>query len=127
MTEFDILRFARIQVLGVTSPQVYLKVKGNWTGGHQENLAARACNINHGPGKSLWHCIGNPEDINKFRKKAKDIYGIDIILQEGLWFADIDFCLGNNIPVVTFNQKPGDMVILGPGTQHWVKSLGLTT
>ena len=34
MTEYDILRFARIKVLGVTEPQVYLKVKGNWTGGH---------------------------------------------------------------------------------------------
>ena len=34
MTQPDIMRFARIQVLGVTTPQIYLKVKGNWTGGH---------------------------------------------------------------------------------------------
>jgi len=80
MTEHDILRFARIQVLGVTSPQVYLKVRGNWTGGHQENLSARAGNLNHGPAKTLWHCVGKPKDIKKFRTKAKLTYGIDLIL-----------------------------------------------
>ena len=67
----DILRFARIDVLGVTSPQVYLKVKGNWTGGHQENLNARAANLNIGPASSLWHCVGGLKQIELFRELAK--------------------------------------------------------
>ncbi len=61
------LKYAKIDVAGVTEPQIYLKVKGNWTGGHQENLRVRATNINMGPGKSLWHCVGNPKVIEKFR------------------------------------------------------------
>jgi hypothetical protein len=34
MSDYDLLKYANINVLGVTSPQIYLKVKGNWTGGH---------------------------------------------------------------------------------------------
>ena len=45
----DMLNFSQVDVLGLTTPQTYLKVKGNWTGGHQENLRVRAANINHGP------------------------------------------------------------------------------
>ena len=78
MSKFDILRFAQVQVLGITQPQVYLKVKGNWTGGHQENLRVRATNINHGPGSSLWHCVAEPETISKFRKLAKKTFSIDL-------------------------------------------------
>ena len=33
-SEHDILKHSQIDILGVTKPQVYLKVKGNWTGGH---------------------------------------------------------------------------------------------
>jgi len=28
----------------------------------------RAANINFGPGKSTWHCIGGSENIENFRK-----------------------------------------------------------
>jgi histone demethylase len=62
----DMLRYAKINVLGVTVPQVYMKVKGNWTGGHQENLRVRATNINHGPDKSMWHCVGGEKQIERF-------------------------------------------------------------
>ena len=103
MSKHDILRFSRVVVLGVNSPQVYLKVKGNWTGGHQENLSLRALNINHGPSSSLWHCVNKPEEIDQFRKLALQTYKIDLKKHEGLWFSDIDFCLGNKISVTTFN------------------------
>ena len=58
LSEHDMLRYAKVDILGVTAPQIYLKVKGNWTGGHQENLRVRATNINHGTDSSIWHCIG---------------------------------------------------------------------
>jgi hypothetical protein len=37
--------------------QMYMKVKGVWTGGHQENICLRAININHGPADSLWYAV----------------------------------------------------------------------
>ena len=127
MTKHDILRFSRVEVLGVNCPQVYLKVKGNWTGGHQENLNLRALNINHGPSSSLWHCVTKPEQIDYFRKLALETYKIDLKKHEGLWFSDIDWCIANKIPVITFNQKEGDIVLLAPSVLHWVRSLGLTS
>jgi len=63
----------------------------------------RATNINHGPGSSLWHCVGDPKTIDKFRDLAKKNYKIDLFKHEGLWFSDIDYCLANGIPVTTFN------------------------
>lgn len=53
-----------------------------------------------------------------------EIYKTDIIKREGLWFADIDFCLAKKIPIVSFNQRQGDLVILGPGCEHWVRGFG---
>ena len=127
MSKQDICRFARIEVLGVTKPQIYLKVKGNWTGGHQENLRLRAANINHGPSSSLWHCVGIPKNIEKFVQLAKQRYKLCVYRDEGLWFCDPDFCLANGIELITLNQREGDLVILKPGTIHWVRSLGLTS
>ena len=127
MSKHDILRFSRVNVLGVNTPQVYLKVRGNWTGGHQENLSLRALNINFGPASTIWHGIALPKDIEKFRELVLEKYKLDIKKQEGLWFCDIDFCLANNIPVITFNQRKGDLVLLGPSVLHWVRTLGLTT
>lgn len=49
---------------------MYLKVKGNWTGGHQENLRLRAVNLNHGPDSSIWNCIAI-KDLDQFRTKVK--------------------------------------------------------
>ena len=42
---------------GCSSPQFYLKVKGCWTGGHQENINMCAVNINHGPDSSEWYTV----------------------------------------------------------------------
>ena len=33
-TKYDILSYCRNQIQGVNSPQIYIKVKGCWTGGH---------------------------------------------------------------------------------------------
>lgn len=127
MSEFDMLSFARIKILGVTDPQVYLKVKGNWTGGHQENLRVRATNINHGPHSSLWYNVGGQQNIDRFRQLAQADFKIDIFKSEGQWFCDPDYCIANGIPIKIINQKAGDMIVLQPGTVHWVRSLGLTT
>jgi hypothetical protein len=44
----DGLSYLIQSVKGMTIPQIYIKVKGVWTGGHEENLRAQAVNINHG-------------------------------------------------------------------------------
>jgi len=48
------------KVLGVNTVQVYLKVPGARTPGHQENLCLPAVNINIGPGDTSW--LGCPEE-----------------------------------------------------------------
>jgi len=50
----DSLQYVRKHILGMTKPQLYIKVKGSWTGGHEENLRYRAVNLNHGPESSQW-------------------------------------------------------------------------
>lgn len=39
---------------------MYIKVKGAYTGGHEENLRFWAVNLNHGPDSSTWYCV--PKD-----------------------------------------------------------------
>lgn len=48
-SEFDLLSYLDHDVPGCSSPQMYFKVPGCWTGGHQENVNMSALNINHGP------------------------------------------------------------------------------
>lgn len=45
----DVLSLMDKHVEGCSLPQFYLKVKGVWTGGHQENINMCSININHGP------------------------------------------------------------------------------
>lgn len=50
--DFDLLSYLDEDIPGCSVPQFYLKVKGCWTGGHQENVNMCAININHGPDPS---------------------------------------------------------------------------
>lgn len=122
----DSLQYVRQLIHGVTQPQIYLKVKGSWTGGHEENLRFRAVNINHGPSSSEWNCVGS-SNWSLLREAVRDVYDVDIYKNEGLWFADVDFCLGRKIPIIWFNQREGDLVLLGPGLEHWVRAFGKAT
>lgn len=119
----DALQWVRSHIMGMTQPQMYMKVKGSWTGGHEENLRYRAVNLNHGPDSSEWNLVGSAYSA-KLRQEVRDIYRTDIYKKEGLWFADVDFCLAKKIPVTCFNQVKGDLVILGPGCEHWVRGFG---
>jgi len=51
LSSFDGLAYLQKPILGVTKPQLYLKVEGVWTGAHQENLCLCSVNLNHGMGK----------------------------------------------------------------------------
>ncbi|CAD8163341.1 unnamed protein product [Paramecium octaurelia] len=120
LLKYDGLVYMRQFCLGVNIPQIYLKTKGVWTGGHQENSSVNSLNFNHGPGDCLWLTV-DAQYVNKVYEVMPNLYQI-----EGLWFKEIDFFLENNIPIKYTIQKKGDLVILGAGCLHWVKSLGNT-
>ena len=69
-----------------------------YTGGHQENLAVNAVNINHGPGSSIWISI-DLQYVSRLRKIVKEEFNIDILSDEGLWFKDPEYFLSRGIPI----------------------------
>jgi hypothetical protein len=108
---------------GISLPQMYVKVPGVWTGGHEENSRFYSVNLNHGPHSSIWAAIA-PEDAQKFRDAAKTAFGGDIYLEEGNWFPSPEFLRQHDIPWLWGVQKPGEVVVLQGGTLHWVRSGG---
>lgn len=121
--EEDYCRYLRQHIMGMTQPQVYLKVPGCWTGGHQENLNMRAVNVNHGPGDVEWYWVDTP-DIAEFRRIVKEKENIDIHGTEHLWYVDLSFFYEHGIRVGMFVQEAGDVVVLAPGVLHWVRAHG---
>ena len=119
----DILRFVRQDIEGMTSPQLYIKVPGVWTGGHEENLRFRSINCAHGSGASIWYAVA-PEHSKQLRKVVQTECGVDIYEDEGRYFPSVKFLRSHGIPVMMGIQEPGDVVVLKGGTQHWVRSLG---
>ena len=96
--------------------QLYMKVLGSRTPGHQENLNMPAVNINIGPEDTEWFCT--PEkywtDICKLCKKhgmlngsvlwiSKLFSGIDYL--SGSWWPDLAELEQNGIPVMRFIMK----------------------
>jgi hypothetical protein len=120
-SEYDALKYVRQHINGMTIPQMYIKVKDVWTGGHEENLRMRSININHGPGDSLWWCTP-VEDSKKLAEQVSTEYGMNIYKEEGIWFPEMDFFYRNRIKMQYTLQKPGDILLVGPGTLHWVKA-----
>ena len=53
----NMLSYIGYDVLGCNTPQIYLKVPGCRTGGHQENSNVCSININIGPGDCEWYGV----------------------------------------------------------------------
>jgi hypothetical protein len=102
-----------------------MKVPGNWTGGHEENLRFTSVNINHGPGNCEWWAI-NPRQSERFYKAIKADFKIDIHKAETAWWADESYLLAKGFDCYHGVQKPGDVMLVNSGTPHWVKSYGKT-
>ena len=64
-------------ILGMNTIQLYMKVLGARTPGHQENLNMPAVNINIGPDDTEWFCTDQQYwgDIQRVRK-ANNIQGV---------------------------------------------------
>ncbi|XP_019123843.1 lysine-specific demethylase 6A isoform X2 [Larimichthys crocea] len=107
-------------ILGMNTVQLYMKVPGSRTPGHQENNNFCSVNINIGPGDCEWFAV--PETywgvINDFCEKNN----INFLM--GSWWPNLEDLYEFNVPVYRFIQRPGDLVWLNTGTIHWVQAIG---
>ncbi|XP_024864275.1 uncharacterized protein kdm6ba isoform X1 [Kryptolebias marmoratus] len=107
-------------ILGMNSVQLYMKVPGSRTPGHQENNNFCSVNINIGPGDCEWFCVHENywQAISDFCEK----HGVDYLT--GSWWPVLEDLYSTNIPVYRFIQRPGDLVWINAGTVHWVQAVG---
>ena len=98
----NLLRHMGQKILGVNTVQVYLKVPGSRTPGHQENLCLPAINVNIGPGDTSW--LGCPEEywpvLDDLCKKNRTDY-----LEEP-WWPSIEELIEAEIPIHRYVQRP---------------------
>ncbi|MCI4387959.1 hypothetical protein PGIGA_G00079960 [Pangasianodon gigas] len=107
-------------ILGMNTVQLYMKVPGSRTPGHQENNNFCSVNINIGPGDCEWFAVHEHywQAISHFCEKN----GVDYLT--GSWWPVLDDLYRSNIPVYRFIQRPGDLVWINAGTVHWVQAVG---
>uniref|UniRef100_A0A4W4FEV5 Lysine-specific demethylase 6B n=1 Tax=Electrophorus electricus TaxID=8005 RepID=A0A4W4FEV5_ELEEL len=107
-------------ILGMNSVQLYMKVPGSRTPGHQENNNFCSVNINIGPGDCEWFAVHDDywQAISDFCEK----HGVDYLT--GSWWPVLEDLYCSNIPVYRFIQRPGDLVWINAGTVHWVQAVG---
>uniref|UniRef100_A0A3Q3LWT7 [histone H3]-trimethyl-L-lysine(27) demethylase n=1 Tax=Mastacembelus armatus TaxID=205130 RepID=A0A3Q3LWT7_9TELE len=107
-------------ILGMNTVQLYMKVPGSRTPGHQENNNFCSVNINIGPGDCEWFAVPEPYwgVINDFCEKNN----INFLM--GSWWPNLEDLYETNVPVYRFIQRPGDLVWLNTGTIHWVQAVG---
>ncbi|XP_063070079.1 lysine-specific demethylase 6A isoform X3 [Engraulis encrasicolus] len=107
-------------ILGMNTVQLYMKVPGSRTPGHQENNNFCSVNINIGPGDCEWFAVPEPYWglMNEFCEKNN----INFLM--GSWWPNLEDLYEANVPVYRFIQRPGDLVWLNTGTVHWVQAIG---
>ncbi|XP_028420671.1 lysine-specific demethylase 6B [Perca flavescens] len=107
-------------ILGMNTVQLYMKVPGSRTPGHQENNNFCSVNINIGPGDCEWFSVHENywQAISDFCEK----HGVDYLT--GSWWPVLEDLYKANIPVYRFIQRPGDLVWINAGTVHWVQAVG---
>ncbi|XP_039601087.1 lysine-specific demethylase 6A isoform X3 [Polypterus senegalus] len=107
-------------ILGMNTVQLYMKVPGCRTPGHQENNNFCSVNINIGPGDCEWFAVPEPYwgVMNEFCEKNN----INFLM--GSWWPNLEDLYESNIPVYRFIQRPGDLVWVNAGTIHWVQAVG---
>lgn len=107
-------------ILGMNTVQLYMKVPGCRTPGHQENLSFCSVNINIGPGDCEW--FATPEQYWPAIQKLCQLNGVSYL--HGSWWPLLPELQKNQIPVYRFVQRPGDLVFVNNGTVHWVQAIG---
>ncbi|KAL6455833.1 hypothetical protein MHYP_G00356840 [Metynnis hypsauchen] len=107
-------------ILGMNTVQLFMKVPGCRTPGHQENNNFCSVNINIGPGDCEWFAVPEPYwgVMSEFCEKNN----INFLM--GSWWPNLEDLYETNVPVYRFIQRPGDLVWLNTGTVHWVQAIG---
>ncbi|CAF0993504.1 unnamed protein product [Rotaria sordida] len=107
-------------ILGMNSVQLYMKVPGSRTPGHQENNNFCAINVNIGPGDCEWFAV--EEQYWGVIHTLCEKNGLDFLT--GSWWPILDDLYNAHVPVYRFIQKPGDLVFVNAGCVHWVQAIG---
>ncbi|CAH8455633.1 unnamed protein product [Schistosoma haematobium] len=120
VSAFSMLSHVGYPLLGLNTVQLYLKVPGSRTPGHQENNNFCAVNINIGPGDCEWFAV--PEQYWGAIHNLCEKNNVDYLT--GSWWPDLETLYKEEIPVYRFIQRPGDLVWINAGTVHWVQAIG---
>ncbi|XP_069104223.1 lysine-specific demethylase 6A-like isoform X1 [Argopecten irradians] len=107
-------------ILGMNTVQLYMKVPGSRTPGHQENNNYCSINVNIGPGDCEWFGVPEPYWGMIYNMCQKN--NVDYLT--GSWWPMLEDLYEEDIPVYRFIQKPGDLVWVSAGTVHWVQAVG---
>ncbi|KAK3557079.1 hypothetical protein QTP70_024758 [Hemibagrus guttatus] len=107
-------------ILGMNTVQLFMKVPGCRTPGHQEHNNFCSVNINIGPGDCEWFAVPEPYwgVLSEFCEKNN----VNFLM--GSWWPNLEDIYEANVPVYRFIQRPGDLVWLNTGTVHWVQAIG---
>lgn len=107
----NLLSHVGYTILGMNSVQLYMKVPGSRTPGHQENNNLCSVNINIGPGDCEWFGVAHEYwgVVNRLCEKS----GVNYLT--GSWWPILEDLYHANIPVYRFIQKPGDLVFVNTG------------
>ncbi|XP_048349624.1 lysine-specific demethylase 6A isoform X7 [Sphaerodactylus townsendi] len=116
----NILSHVGHTILGMNTVQLYMKVPGSRTPGHQENNNFCSVNINIGPGDCEWFVV--PENYWGVMNDFCERNNMNFLM--GSWWPDLEDLYEANVPVYRFIQRPGDLVWINAGTVHWVQSIG---
>jgi len=116
----NMLSYMGHQILGMNTIQLYMKVPGSRTPGHQENNNMAALNVNIGPGDCEWFAVA-PEYWGVFHEICEK-HKINYLT--GSWWPLIEDMVKENVPIYRFLQQPGDMVWINQGAIHWVQAKG---
>ncbi|XP_011700283.1 PREDICTED: histone demethylase UTY-like isoform X1 [Wasmannia auropunctata] len=117
----NMLSYMCRDLLGMNTVQLYMKVPGCRTTGHQENNNFCSVNINIGPGDCEWFAA--PHEYWGVINSLCERNGVDY-LRDPWWPPNLDVLRENNVPVYRFVQKPGDIVWVNVGCVHWVHAIG---
>ncbi|KAJ8684168.1 hypothetical protein QAD02_019960 [Eretmocerus hayati] len=107
-------------ILGMNTVQLYMKVPGSRTPGHQENNNFCSININIGPGDCEW--FGVPDAYWGVIQSLCDRNNLNYL--HGSWWPSMEDLFEENVPVYRFVQRPGDLVWVNAGCVHWVQAVG---
>ncbi|XP_029678012.1 histone demethylase UTY-like [Formica exsecta] len=117
----NMLNYVGHDILGMNTVQLYIKVPGCRTPGHQENNNFCSVNINIGPGDCEWFAV--PYEYWGAICSLCERNGVDY-LHGSWWPPTLEQLYRENIPVYRFYQKAGHLVWVNVGCVHWVYAKG---